>query len=541
MKELIFGIFGGLGLFILGIQIMSEGLKKIAGERMRKILAHLTSNRFAGLLLGTGITSVIQSSSATTVMVIGFVNAGLMTLAQAIPVILGSNIGTTITAQLIAFKLTDYALPILGVGAFLFIFAKRRFTRQIGEAILGFGILFLGLSIMGGAVKVLGQGSMIHDVFAAFAGHPFLAILVGMIATAIVQSSSVTTGIIIVMASMGLLDLNAAIPLIFGTNIGTCITAIIASIGTNITAKRAAAAHVIFNVMGAGIAMIMLPLYISIATASAAGVERQIANVHTMFNIFNALLFIGFVPWYAKLIKRIIPGEEIVIEQGAKYLDKNLLNTPAIALDASRKEIIRTMKFAEEMVLASVDAFNTEDRKQIRKVRAREDLVDELRDSISDYLVKITEREISDKEARMIPGLLHSINDIERIGDHAENIADLAERKVDDGLSFSKRAREDLARMHGIVREMLQLTIRALGDLDKKLTKDIIEKERELNEVYVRFRENHVKRLGRGNCKSVAGVTFVDMLSNFEKIGDHLTNIAQAIEGKLQWNSDDVF
>jgi phosphate:Na+ symporter len=541
MQELIFGIIGGLGLFIFGIKIMGDGLKKVAGEKMRQILGYLTNNRFTGLLLGTGVTSVIQSSSATTVMVVGFVNAGLMTLLQAIPIILGANIGTTITAQLVAFKLTDYALPIVGVGAFLYIFSKKRVNRQIGEAILGFGTLFLGLSIMGGAVKTLGSGSVIHDAFAAFSSNPFLGIVVGAIATAMVQSSSVTTGIIVVMAGMGLLDLNAAIPLIFGTNIGTCITAMIASIGTNITAKRAAVAHVMFNIIGTVIALLLLPVYLKIAIFSSGAVERQIANVHTMFNVVNAALFIGFVPLYAKFIKKIVPGEDIVIEQGAKYLDKNLLNTPPIAIDASRKEIMRVMDFANEMVEDSVKAFSTENRKDIDKVFAREDMVDELRDAITDYLVKITEREITDKEARMVPGLLHSVNDIERIADHAVNIAELADRKIDDGLKFSKDAMHDMDRMYTIVKDMIYNTTKALADLNKELTKKIIRKETELNESFVLFRKAHVDRLSKKRCNHLSAVVFVDMLANFEKIGDHLTNIAQAIQGKLQWNSDDIY
>lgn len=541
LQELIFGIIGGLGLFIFGLKIMSEGLKKVAGEKMREILAHMTNNRFIGTFVGAGVTAVIQSSSATTVMVVGFVNAGLITLVQAIPIILGANIGTTITAQLIAFKLTDYALPIVGVGAFFFMFSKKKRNRQIGEAILGFGILFLGLSIMGSSVKTLGTGSVIHDAFRTFSYNPFLGILAGMIVTALVQSSSVTTGIILIMAGMGLLDLNGAIPIIFGTNIGTCITAIIASIGTNITAKRAAIAHVVFNVSGTIIAILMLPLYLFIATRSSFSIERQIANVHTMFNIVNALLFIGFVPLYAKLIKKIVPGEEIIIEQGAKYLDKNLLGTPAIAIDASRKEIMRVLDFANEMVETSINAFHTGNRKDIEKVLAREDMVDELRDSITDYLVKVTEREISETEAKMVPGLLHSINDIERIGDHAENIAHLAEQKIDEGLTFTKDALGDLDKMQAILKDMMNNISRALANLDKQLTNAVLRKENELNKSFIKFRRAHVKRLGRKECSSLSAVVFVDMLANFEKIGDHITNIAQAIQGKLQWDSDDVY
>ncbi|MCK5283090.1 MAG: Na/Pi cotransporter family protein [Nanoarchaeota archaeon] len=540
-QELIFGVIGGLGLFIFGIKIMSEALKKVAGEKMREILRYLTNNRFSGLGLGAIVTSIIQSSSATTVMVVGFVNAGLMTLVQAIPVILGANIGTTITAQLIAFKLTDYALPIVGVGAALFMFGKKKRTKQVGEAILGFGILFLGLSIMGGSVKSLGSSSVIHDVFAAFSHNPVLGIIIGMIVTAIVQSSSVTTGIILVMAGMGLLDLNGAIPLVFGTNIGTCVTAIIATLRTNITAKRAAVAHVIFNVTGTIIAMLMLPLYIYIVTRISFSIERQIANVHTIFNIVNALIFIGFVPLYAKLINKIVPGEDIVIEQGPKYLDKNLLNTPSIAVDAAKKEILRMMRYAKEMVEIAMNAFSTDNRKDIERVHGREDLVDELRDAIAGYLVKIAEEEISETEAKMIPSFLHSINDIERIADHAENMADLAERKIDEGITLAEEERLDIDRMYVIVKDMIYNVTKAISDLDKELTQEIFRKERELNHSFIKFRENHVNRLNIKVHSGSASIIFVDMLTNFEKIGDHTTNIAQAIQGKFQWNLDDIY
>jgi len=520
---------------------MSDGLQKAAGDKVRDIIGYLTNNRFKGMFLGALVTSIIQSSSATTVMVVGFVNAGLMTLLQAVPIILGANIGTTITAQLVAFKLTDYALPIIALGAFMYIFCKKKRNKQIGEAILGFGILFLGLSIMGGTVKTLGSGSTIHQIFASFSHNPLLAVLAGLIATAVVQSSSVTTGIIVLLAGMGLIDINGALPLLFGTNIGTCVTAILASIKTNITARRAAVAHVLFNVIGSVLALLMLPIYLKIVTMVPGGVERQVANAHTLFNVFNSLVFIGFVPLYVKLIKEIVPGEEVIIESGPKYLDKNLLNTPAIAIDASRKEIIRTLEFAKEMVNTSVSAFHNDNKKDVDKVLAREDMVDDLRDSITDYITLITEKEITEKDAKTVPAFLHLINDIERIGDHAENIAHLAERKIDEGLTFSKAAVDEINEMHDIVRGMINDALRALPLLDKSVAQAIARKEVELNKSFISFRENHIKRMGHKQCSALSGVIFVDLIANFEKIGDHVANIGQAIEGKFEWDSDDIF
>lgn len=533
IKELIFGIIGGLGLFIFGINIMSSGLQHAAGEKMHNIIKYLTNNRFKGLSLGAGVTAIIQSSSATTVMVVGFVNAGLMTLTQAIPVILGANIGTTITAQLIAFKLTDYALPIIAVGSFMYLFSKKKINKQIGEAILGFGILFLGLNIMGSSVKVLGSGSVIHNVFSTFSSNPILGVLVGLIATAIVQSSSVTTGIIVLLASMGLIDFAGALPLLFGTNIGTCVTALIASIKTNITARRAAIAHVLFNVIGSVIGLLMIPLYIKYITMIPGSVERQVANAHTFFNIFSSLLFIGFVGPYAKLIKKIIPGEDIIIQSGPKYLSKSLLHTPSLALEATRKEIIRTMEIAKNMTNSAIRAFYTENNKEIDKIREKEKIVDELRDEITNYISLIVEKEINQKDAKMIPSYLHSINDIERIGDHAENITYLAERKINNGLKFTKTGENEINKMHELVKEMMHYVITALPNQDRKIAKKINQKENELNILYIKTRENHVNRLNKKQCNAMSGIAFVDMLSNLEKIGDHLANIGQAIEGKM--------
>lgn len=540
LTTLLFSIIGGLGLFIFGLRIMGDGLQKAAGQKMRDIIGHLTNNRYMGVGLGALVTSVIQSSSATTVMVVGFVNAGLMTLLQAIPIIFGANIGTTVTAQLIAFKITDFALPIVGIGAAMHLFGKRKKTRQIGEAILGFGILFLGLSIMSGGVKPLGQSPAIRQIFANFSHNALLGILVGTIATAIVQSSSVTTGIVLALASTGLLDINGALPIILGTNIGTCITAVLASIRTNISAKRAAVAHVLFNIGGTIVAFLLLPTYKSIVLSTSSELMRQIANFHTIFNVVNTAIFIGFVPLFAQFVEKIIPGKEQIVERGPKYLHKNLLNTPPIALDAAKKEILRTLKFTDEMIQNAMKSFYTENRKDLQKVHAKEDMVDELQEAITDYLVKITEREITEKEATMVPSLLHSINDIERIGDHAINIAELAERKIDYGLKFSRMADIEIKKVDALVSEMMQDAISALPKLNKTTATIILKKEDKLNNMVVQYRERHVNRLGNGICKHISGIVFIDLLMNFEKIGDHLTNIAQAIHGRLQWNSKDV-
>ncbi len=309
-KELIFGIIGGLGLFIYGIWEMSEGLHKASGERMRKILHSLTGSPIRGVLVGAGITSLIQSSSATTVMVVGFVNAGLISLIQALGVIFGANIGTTITAQLIAFKLTDYALPIIGLGMLIIFIAKKKSHKYIGEFLLGFGILFLGLDILTKVVKPLGQYPWFNNLFITFGNNQLLGILAGAIVTAILQSSSVTTGMVLGLAMANLIDLKAAIPLILGCNIGTCVTALLASIGTGISARRAAVAHIMFNVGGVVIFLPFLGFFRNLVAHTSGEIPRQIANAHTVFNVINTIIFLPFVRPYANLLTKVVKGKE---------------------------------------------------------------------------------------------------------------------------------------------------------------------------------------------------------------------------------------
>lgn len=534
-KELIFGIIGGLGLFIYGIRLMGEGLQKAAGDKMRRLLKALTTNPLMGATVGAGVTSLIQSSSATTVMTVGFVNAGLMSLKQAIGVMFGANIGTTITAQIIAFKLTDYALPILGIGFAVHFFSKRRFWKFLGLFLLGFGMLFLGLNIMTGVVKPLGASPMVRQAFLRFSTNPLLGIVTGMIVTMMVQSSSVTVGLVLTLASVGLLDLNAAIPLILGDNIGTCVTAMLASIGTTISAKRTAVAHVMFNVLGTIIVISLLPLYKNLIVLTSSDIARQCANAHTLFNVINAIIFLPMVGLFAKAITKMVPGKDVVIEVGPKYLEKHLLNTPLVALDAATKEIVRMAGIAREMVNDAMRGFFNNDRASLKLVGSKEDAVDGLQEAISNYLVELTQRSLSQEESIKIPPMLHSVNDIERIGDHSENLVELAERKITEKLSFSEDAITELHQMHEQIDRMLQDAIKALETNDSENARPILHREEHINKLTMELRQNHIQRLNEGVCKVLSGIVFLDLISNFEKIGDHLTNVGQAVIGDLQW------
>lgn len=535
--ELIYAIFGGLGLFIYGIHIMGDGLQRVAGDRFRNILKMLTSNAFKGVLVGTGITALLQSSSATTVMLVGFINAGLMTFVQSLGVIFGANIGTTITAQIIAFRLTDYALPIIGIGMVLNIFAKKRFWKFLGLFLLGFGILFLGLKIMTTAVRPLADYPAVTNAFLEINNRLIYGVLLGAVITALVQSSSVTTGIVLGFVSVGLLNLNGAIPIIMGANIGTCITIMIASIGGNIASRRAAIAHLLFNVIGTTLFLIIVKPFTELVSHTSANTLRQCANAHTIFNVANTLMFLPFVAIYARLIEKMVPGKEVMIETGPKYLEKHLINTPVFALDAATKEIIVMAGHAKEMVNEAAEGFLRLEEKALKTLPKREEALDSLQESITNYLMSLTQRDLSEEESKRIPALLHSVNDIERIGDHSENLMELAIRRIEGGLPFTDEAVEEIKLMLGKINIMLDEAIKALTTNSVEDAEKILSVEKEVNELTEQLRQNHIDRLGRAACNVRSGIIFLDMISNFEKIGDHITNVAQAITGRLQWVS----
>jgi len=536
-KELIFGIFGGLGLFIYGIHLMGDGLQRVAGDKFRNILKMLTSNVFKGVLVGTGITALVQSSSATTVMVVGFINAGLMTFVQSLGVIFGANIGTTITAQIIAFKLTSYALPIIGIGMILNIFAKKRFWKFLGLFLLGFGILFLGLKIMTTAVRPLADNPAITHAFLAINDRLIYGVLLGAAVTAIVQSSSVTTGIVLGFVSVGLLNLHGAIPIILGANIGTCVTIMIASIGANVASKRAAIAHLLFNVIGTILFLIIVKPFTTLVSHTSTGILRQCANAHTIFNVVNTLIFLPFVGLFAKLIEKIVPGREIIIETGPKYLEKHLINTPVFALDAATKEIIVMANHAKEMVIEAADGFLNLNEKALKNLPKREEALDSLQEAITNYLMSLTQRDLSEEESRRIPALLHSVNDIERIGDHSENLMELAIRRIEGNLPFTDEAVGEIRLMLSKINIMLDGAIKALTTNSVEDAEKILLIEDEVDDLTEKLRQNHIDRLGRAACNVRSGIVFLDIISNLEKIGDHITNVAQAVIGKLQWDT----
>ncbi len=533
LREIIFGVIGGLGLFIYGIWEMSEGLHKVCGERMRRIMDNLTGGPLRGILVGAGVTSLVQSSSATTVMVVGFVNAGLISLVQALGVIFGANIGTTITAQLIAFKLTDYALPVIGLGVLTMIFSRKKSHKHIGEFLLGFGVLFLGLSILTSVIKPLGQYPLFNNILLSFSRNPFLGILASALVTALFQSSSVTTGMVLSLAMAGLIDLRGALPLILGCNIGTCVTALIASVKTSISARRTAFAHILFNLSGVIIFLPFLSLFHNLVAHTSVNLTRQIANAHTFFNVINTIIFLPLIHPFANILTKIIKGkEEEEVDYMPKFLERHLLNTPPIAIEAAVKEIVRTLRLTQKMVGTAMDAFLKNNPRALEKITRNEEAVDSLREAITNYLVELMQRELSAEESRKIPSLIHAINDVERIGDHAENLRDLAQQKIDRRMPFSPSALEELKKMYGDVNKMISCAVNALTLNNIDEAKLVLEQECQINTLRDRLKDSHMRRLEESKCNVLSGIIFLDMISNFEKIGDHLNNVAQvAMEG----------
>jgi len=543
-QTIIFGIIGGLGLFLFGMKLLSEGLQKIAGHKLRKILKILTDKPIMGVFIGALITSVIQSSSATTVMVVGFVNAGLMLLRQAIGVIMGAHIGTTITAQIIAFKIDQYALPAIGIGFILWMIAKRKNIKFLGETILGFGILFLGLTIMKDVLGPLGQSEQIKMMLTSFSNNPLLGVLAGMLLTAIVQSSSASIGLVMALAFSGLVNFEGAVYLVLGTNIGTTITAQIASIGTSISARRAAMVHTVMQTIGVAYILIFVynGLYIRFiefitpGSALDGNILRHIANAHSVFNIVNTIAFLPFIGLLEKISKLIIPGEVDEYHAEPKFLERHLLNTPSVALDQTTRELVRMTEFSQNAVRDAMNGFFNKNIKQLTKVVKEEEAIDNLQKEVTKYLVELSQRNLTAEESEEIPVLLHSVNDIERVGDHAENLMELGERAIEEKLPFSEDAIRELKLFYNEVDNMITEVIFALrtGDIDN--AKKALKIEDQLNKYQLDFRQKHIERLSKGKCFVLSGVIFLDLINNLEKIGDHLTNVAQAIIGSLQYD-----
>ena len=554
VKEMIFGSIGGLGLFLFGMGLMSNGLKKIAGQKLKSLLEALTKHRIIAVLVGALTTCLIQSSSATTVMTVGFVNAGLLTLKQALCVVLGANMGTTFTAFLVSafavFKITSYALPVVGIGVLITVLGKTQKTKSIGEVLIGFGILFLGIHFMKDAFGPLKDNLDVQQALIWIGRNPLLAVLAGTVITMLLQSSSASIAMIQMLALQGAfgmdwdLVLRVTIPFILGDNIGTTITAQLAALRTSRNSKRTAMGHTMFNVMGVlyMLPIVWTPLYSNIVKFIVPGQLSQstimihIFAAHCTFNVFNTIVFLPIINWLEAVVMKIMPVTEEELARKPVVLEKYLLNTPVIALAQTRREIMRMARTAQKALRYSVNGIVDDDRKTLGSVREIEDFVDILQLEITSYLSALSRRHLSDEVSNELPVLLHTVNDLERISDHAVNIVEIAERKIAQKLSFSNSALTEAEQLRKEVEQMFDNVIAALENNDIKAAKSAaLTNENNLNKMQIEFRRSHVQRMTEGVCSAETGLIFIDLVDNIEKVGDHLTNIAQAIIGGLQW------
>ena len=550
---LVMTLVGGLALFLYGMEKMSEGLKKSAGNRMRNILSALTNNRLIAMSVGAFVTMVIQSSSATTVMLVSFVQAQLMTFVQSLGVILGADIGTTITAQLIAFKLTDYALVMIAVGFALTMFSKKESTKYVGEAILGFGILFFGMKLMSDAMKPLRTYLPFIDLLKGLE-NPLLGLLVGTIFTALIQSSSAFTGIVIVLAQQGLLSLEAGIPLVMGANIGTCITAGLASIGMSREAKRVAIAHVIFKIGGVILFIFWIPTFAEIIrsispAAGGTGIEklaaetpRQIANAHTIFNVSLALIFLPLTSMFANIIIKIYPEEEKEkgIHPATWHLDDQAISTPALALDLARNEISRMSNIFGRMLNSIIEPFKSNEPKQDQKypqlsliegVEMREEKLDFLEERIVLYLRKIGQQELSDEQIQEVYGMMSIVNDIESIGDIIEkNMIPLIAKKSALNTDFSNEGKEELDVFHTKICKQISRLNDAFSELNPEISRRIMLKEEKYSDLETEYRTRHLERIHEGRKESIeTHEIHMELMDLLKQINVYTGDIAKSI------------
>ena len=527
---------GGLGLFLFGMSLMSESIEKVAGAKLRHILEIFTTNRFMGMIVGIVFTGVIQSSSACTAMVVSFVNAGLMNLYQAAGVIFGANIGTTITSQLVSFNLSEIAPVILLAGVLVAMFCGRRNVRQAAEIVVGFGILFLGLKTMSSAMAEMRNVPQVVELLRSLT-NPLLATLAGVLLTSVIQSSSVTVSIVLLMANQDLLTLPICIYIILGCNIGACTTALLASLSGKKDAKRAALIHFWFNVIGTALIYIILLFamdpVIGMLQAISSDNGRFVANAHTLIKIFQVIVLFPFSGWIVKLATFCVPGEDRSINYREsyqlKYIGDKVVFNPATAVVGVIRELERMADLANENLNRAMNALITLDEEDIEEVYNVEKNINFLNHAITDYLVKINQSTLPIEDLKSLGALFHVVNDIERIGDHAENVADAARQRRETGVSISKEAQRELGEMLDMVNKIIQYAIAMFAHSDESKMQAVVDLEDRVDEKERELQAKHVERLTRGECSAEAGMIFSDIVSGLERVSDHATNIAFAI------------
>lgn len=538
---------GGLGLFLFGMELMSDSIEKVAGARLRRILEIFTTNRFMGMIVGIIFTGIIQSSSACTVMVVSFVNSGLMNLYQAAGVILGANIGTTITSQLVSFNLSKIAPLILLVGVVVMMFTKKEKVRKVAEVVVGFGILFVGLSTMSQAMANMKNEPQVVNLLMSLK-NPFLATLMGFALTAIIQSSSVTVSIVLLLANQDLLPLPITLYIILGCNIGACATAMLASMTGKKDAKRAALIHLLFNIIGTVIIYIALFVagdqIVELIKSISADNGRFVANAHTLIKIAQVIMLFPFTGWLVKMTYLIVPGEDQKVgyreSYQLKYIGDKVVFNPATAVVEVIKELERMASLAEENLNRAMNALITLDEEDIEEVYEVEKNINFLNHAITDYLVKINQTTLPIEDLNSLGALFHVVNDIERIGDHAENVADAARQRKEEGVSISKEAQKELGDMLEMVNKIIRYAVEMFAKSDESHMQEIVTLEDQVDEKERELQKKHVERLTKGECSPEAGMIFSDIVSGLERVADHATNLAFAITTEEDAEDGDI-
>ena len=548
-----FGFLGGLGMFLYGMNIMADGMQKTAGSKMSSFLGMLTNNRFLAVALGALITAIIQSSGATTVMVVGFVSAGVLNLSQAVGVIMGANIGTTITAWIVsmsqlgdAFEVMKpgfYAPAIIGIGALLLVFAKSQKKKTIGEIMIGLGLLFIGLDFMSGSINPYTDAPIFAKAFEILGGNPLLGMIIGALVTALLQSSSASVGILQTLAMNGIVTTNAAIYITLGQNIGSCVTAMLSSMGGSRTAKRAAVMHLTFNVIGAIVFGSIGFIFFSLRPAFAASNINavQISIFHTIFNLTMTTLLFPFADVLVKISGMVVKEkaeEEPVAEDAEtaatlKHLDERIFESPAFAVETAALEVVHMGQITYENVVRAIDAVLTVNSDEVETVFKTEQTINNMEKMLTEYLIKVDNLSLTEKQKKVVNNLFYSVSDIERIGDHAENLAEQAQYMVEHGLQFSTTGMDDLKSISDSVLKSFQYAIDARQNGNMEAVRKVSQYEDDVDSQEEELREKHIERLSAGECKASAGVVFLDIISNLERVSDHAYNLAGYVKDEM--------
>lgn len=546
--KMLFNFLGGVGMFLYGLHIMAEGLQKTAGSRMKKLMGYLTNNRLLAVLVGTAITAVMQSSSATTVMVVGFVNAEILSLTQAVGVIMGANIGTTVTAWIVSmnelgslFKPEFFAPLVVGFAAFLILFTKSDKKKTYGELLIGFGLLFIGLSFMSDSIAPYKDAPIFSTVFETLGKNPILGILAGTAVTALIQSSSASVGILQTLAMNGVLAWNSVVYITLGQNIGTCVTALISSAGAKRNAKRAAVIHLLFNVIGAVIAGIIMYVlfYFNTQWANSRITSVQISIFHTLFNVINTIILFPFAGKLVKMSEILVRDkvEKNAVEDTENellpHLDDRIMENPSFAVEQVEAEIVRMGNMATDQLRLSMDALLGYSGKKAKKVLVMEEIMDKTAHILTNYLVKVSALSLTEKENQIVSNLFYAVNDIERIGDHCDNIAGMVLRMKDDDLDFSEKAIKELNQIYTkTIDAVIQANV-AREYKDLKAVEITMHNEEVVDELEEQMRKGHIKRLSKHQCNAQSGIIFLDVITSLERIADHAVNLAGYVKEEI--------